>query len=612
MIREVSLSEQERHNRRVMIQRIKSYWLKGVLEESLHGAELIDLSMSDFPGALASGQHSPDAEYDMPLPMGTQSVDVFDRAQGGLLILGAPGAGKTTTLLQLVTSMVQRAELDERQPVPVVLSLATWLADQPLSRWMVTELSHNYEVPRQLGQDWLGHGQLLPLLDGLDEVEQTHRESCAQAINQWCAENGHRPLVVTTRLRDYKALPLRLDLSRAIVLQPLSLEQIDIYLGSVGKRLAGLRAAIHSDATLRELAQSPLMLSIMTLAYYRMPADIAVSLGEQGMSRQHLFDVYVERMARYRDGEKIYPLFWTNHWLSWLARQMSQSNQTIFFLERLQPTWLLRSQRRRYANQLRFGVWLVLALTGLLGGLVGWATGVPVATGTPVGLLWGMGLGLVGAGLPRLWGVPGWPTLDGPIETVETLKWSWPHAMLSLLVGGLAGAGLGALVNWIAPATGVAWLPLLALVVGIAAVLRSALFRNEMKLRTTPGQGLVQSRQNGLWVGGLVALVTAVSTTLATLAAQTINEPISLSATLPWIAGFSLYLGLTGGLVYGGLAYWQHRLLLRHLQQSKAIPPNFVNFLDYAAERSLLRKVGGGYMFGHALLLDYFVRRSGS
>jgi predicted NACHT family NTPase len=81
---------------------------------------------------LASGQHSPDAEYDMPLPIGTQSVDVFDRAQGSLLILGAPGAGKTTTLLQLVTSLVQRAELDDRQPVPVVLSLATWLDDQPL------------------------------------------------------------------------------------------------------------------------------------------------------------------------------------------------------------------------------------------------------------------------------------------------------------------------------------------------------------------------------------------------------------------------------------------------------------------------------------------------
>jgi hypothetical protein len=158
-------------------------------------------------------------------------------------------------------------------------------------------------------------------------------------------------------------------------LQPLSLEQIDIYLGSVGKRLAGLRAAIHSDATLRELAQSPLMLSIMTLAYYRMPADIAVSLGEQGMSRQHLFDVYVERMARYRDGEKIYPLFWTNIGLAGWPGKCRRATRRFSSWSGCNLTWLLRSQRRRYANQLRLGVWLVLALAGVLGGLVGWATG---------------------------------------------------------------------------------------------------------------------------------------------------------------------------------------------------------------------------------------------
>jgi len=31
-----------------------------------------------------------------------------------------------------------------------------------------------------------------------------------------------------------------------------------------------------------------------------------------------------------------------------------------------------------------------------------------------------------------------------------------------------------------------------------------------------------------------------------------------------------------------------------------------VTFLDEAAERLLLRKVGGGYIFVHRLLLDYF------
>jgi len=32
-----------------------------------------------------------------------------------------------------------------------------------------------------------------------------------------------------------------------------------------------------------------------------------------------------------------------------------------------------------------------------------------------------------------------------------------------------------------------------------------------------------------------------------------------------------------------------------------------VSFLDYAAERIFLRKVGGGYVFVHRMLMDYFV-----
>jgi hypothetical protein len=35
------------------------------------------------------------------------------------------------------------------------------------------------------------------------------------------------------------------------------------------------------------------------------------------------------------------------------------------------------------------------------------------------------------------------------------------------------------------------------------------------------------------------------------------------------------------------------------------MPWNYPRFLDYAAERILLRKVGGGYIFTHRLLLDY-------
>ena len=35
-------------------------------------------------------------------------------------------------------------------------------------------------------------------------------------------------------------------------------------------------------------------------------------------------------------------------------------------------------------------------------------------------------------------------------------------------------------------------------------------------------------------------------------------------------------------------------------------PWRYVTFLDYATERIFLRKVGGGYIYIHRLLQDYF------
>jgi hypothetical protein len=40
-----------------------------------------------------------------------------------------------------------------------------------------------------------------------------------------------------------------------------------------------------------------------------------------------------------------------------------------------------------------------------------------------------------------------------------------------------------------------------------------------------------------------------------------------------------------------------------------AMPLDYVRFLDYAAERVFLRKVGGGYIFVHRLLLEHFASR---
>jgi hypothetical protein len=65
-------------------------------------------------------------------------------------------------------------------------------------------------------------------------------------------------------------------------------------------------------------------------------------------------------------------------------------------------------------------------------------------------------------------------------------------------------------------------------------------------------------------------------------------------------------LGLAAGLCYGGAAWVQHWVLRFLLWCTRCVPFNYPHFLDYATERILLRKVGGGYIFVHRLLLEYF------
>ena len=67
--------------------------------------------------------------------------------------------------------------------------------------------------------------------------------------------------------------------------------------------------------------------------------------------------------------------------------------------------------------------------------------------------------------------------------------------------------------------------------------------------------------------------------------------------------------GLGMALAFGGYACLSHvafRLILWH---GGAMPMRYVRFLDESVSRSLLRRVGGGYSFGHRLLLDWFAKQ---
>jgi hypothetical protein len=69
-----------------------------------------------------------------------------------------------------------------------------------------------------------------------------------------------------------------------------------------------------------------------------------------------------------------------------------------------------------------------------------------------------------------------------------------------------------------------------------------------------------------------------------------------------------LGVGLMVGIFLGFLPTIQHFILRLILYRNNYIPWNYAHFLDYAAERIFLQKVGGGYIFIHRMLMEHFAQ----
>jgi DNA polymerase III delta prime subunit len=375
--------------------RVKEYWVDGVLRHSLHNEVLISLGKQQMDKAVdAPWKYTVELPYPADSPtLENRDISTIYDATGSLLILGEPGSGKTTTLLDLARTLLERAENDKNERVPVVLSLSSRKKKQPLVEWISGELSEKYRVPRKIAHLWLRDNYLLPLLDGLDEVPTTLQPDCVTAVNAFIDEFNPAGLAVCCRLNEYRWLPERLKLNGAICLEALSANEVAAYLTTGRGELAALRQAIASDAVLRDLAQTPLMLSIMTLAYWEGGADelVAQKRDSPEERRQRIFRLYVEQMFQRKGTTAPFPKGKTVTWLSWLARKMKEHSESVFLLEGLQPCWL-----GRRAQRAAFGTIMSLSLGLIFGIIYGLGTeGDELRAGLIAGvsMLFGVGLG---------------------------------------------------------------------------------------------------------------------------------------------------------------------------------------------------------------------------
>ena len=120
----------------------------------------------------------------------------------------------------------------------------------------------------------------------------------------------------------------------------------------------------------------------------------------------------------------------------------------------------------------------------------------------------------------------------------------------------------------------------------------------------------------GIFVGALpIALLFAGMIEELGLGTFLVEAGENIGLVVRWIlissgVGFLLALifGMVFGLFFGGFAVIQHFVLRFILWRKGHLPWDLARFLDYAAERIFLRKVGGGYIFIHRLVLEHFAR----
>ena len=663
-----------RENLLILLQRVQDDWVEGVFKQSLHNEVLIELGKTrqddvvdklNYPFNLTL--QSDEAMEQTPI-LDSTIREIYEEAQQALLILGEPGAGKTMTLLDLTRQLANDATDDANQAIPVVFNLSSWTNKrQSIADWLVDELLTKYRIPKKIGRKWVEDVENHPLvfmLDGLDEVAIDLQTACADAINAFREEYALSGIVVACREKEYSEIATRLKLEQALCVQPLTDEQIAKYLNDAGEDLTGLCAALMEGTTLQELARSPLMLSMMSLAYQNQPLEtIRQDVAENAETRQNnLFATYVQHMfQRPRRRAVHYDEQKTRRWLTYLAHNMQQHGQTIFQLENLQPSWLLtKTEFWLYVMLSRLWCGAIIPVAILLMALIteipvtstlmafcivivipiaipiwlidgirlqwtrchqkpqtdlGWLAFSIFTTGAGVALIFGVGLQMhiymiygrvtfsdyastgvmsliFGVPMGLFFGLRGHErTMFWDVQILENIQWTWKQFDFSTLL--ICVLAIIVSIWWHEPLWG-----FVGMLLFLIEMLGS--FRNNIEQFTTrPNEATWLTLKNSLLLGLEVCVIAVIFVGGGWVLLKDKNFLLKL-------LGLGLFCGLLVAMFFGLSDFLQHFTLRFILWARGHAPWRYARFLNDATDRIFLRKVGGGYIFMHRLLLEYF------
>ncbi|WP_242895240.1 NACHT domain-containing protein [Actinomadura litoris] len=586
-----------------------------------------------------------------------------------LVILGGPGAGKTTLAVQLLLHLLATRPQPPGEPVPILLPIAGWDIERfpRLHDWLTDRLLAHYPALRAPGlgegvvRALAARGHLLPVLDGLDELPPPAQGAVISALNG--SLGGEDQLILTSRTAEFVRAVTRAGdvITSAAVLEarPLDARASADYLAAclppdpgphwrhtlTVLRHApppGQRPSAHPAAALADVAATPLGLWLLRTVYLTPGADPApltdpVRFPAEAALQAHLFDRLIPSLIAARPpsdnpAEPFRPRHrydpdQVRRWLGYLAHHLtSQTTPTHDF-----AWWRLAASSRALTLATRLGFTLVITLTitltlGLTLGFVDWSENSHLeekdqwGQGFPLGIL-GIAIGIA-AGIysgTQIWSLaqdePGYADLRGRPRAAELVR---PLVKRSAL--GITYA-LGLLLTGTVQ-DGTAMFEfnavLLFVWLGFTGGATWWLMIDLPTWADTPAPSKPIGTPIDNWrADRTLNLLRITNSALTAVLWIVLWEAAGVAARGRWINTWTnlavtaqalasaLACGLTFGISSEHRAWWAYLIATKKLAQADRLPRRLMPFLDDCHRLGLLRAVGPIYQFRHAELHDH-------
>ncbi len=219
------------------------------------------------------------------------------QSHGAFVILGEPGAGKTTTQQKIAFDMAQVLLKGSQGRIPLFVRLSQQGERDPYL-FLQTEWERRTEIP--FGQA-LAQGRILILADGINEIPREKRNERLIAWMNFEKEyRGNNQMIFSGRAKDYDN---DLFLPRVLV-EPLDEERIHDFLQR--HKAEGLAELLDDPASrLGEMASNPLNLFVLVMVYHKGGRNLQVLANRGRLFESFSWELLSHEQKWHRDNYSV-------------------------------------------------------------------------------------------------------------------------------------------------------------------------------------------------------------------------------------------------------------------------------------------------------------------